>query len=266
MILCQLPRRRLSFVSFLLAAATAAPPALAAVQPLTLYEKTGRAPLVVWGEVPDGTHRFAIIQTREVIRCTIPERPGDTFRIAFRLDSFLREPWQDSITFANGEHVLLFLRKFTKEDGRQPEGDVYTLMWGAQGKEVLPPEGEAARVAATKRFASILSRPSAEQPDQIKAALSDENPVISDGAFEQALKEGIGDLEMMPQLTGLLGSPRDPPRVQSLRMIAQIVSDARVAGREIPHPDELSQLLRGRAVTDPSEPVRVQAIAALSQL
>src|SRR5262245_45355797 len=87
------------------------------VQPLTLYEKSGRAPLVVWGEVTDGAHRFALVRTLDVVRCRIPEQPGPTFQIAFRLDSFLRPPWQDAITFKTGERVLLFLRKFTKEDG-----------------------------------------------------------------------------------------------------------------------------------------------------
>ena len=83
------------------------------VRPLTQYEKVGRAPLVVWGEVTDGAHRFAVIRTIEVIKLTIPERPGESFRIAYKLDSFLRTPWQDKITFGAGERVLLFLRKFT---------------------------------------------------------------------------------------------------------------------------------------------------------
>src|SRR5574342_1415719 len=108
--------------------------AAAEIRDLSLYEKVGRAPLVVWGEVSDGEHRFAAIRTLEVIKCAIPERPGDGFRIAFRLDSFLRAPWQDKIEFKDGERLLLFLRKFTKEDGEKPEGDVYTLMGGATGR------------------------------------------------------------------------------------------------------------------------------------
>src|SRR4026209_229463 len=117
------------------------------VTPLTLYERTGRAPLVVVGDVMDGAHRFAVIRTPEVLRCGIPEKRSETFRIAFRLDSFLRPPWQDSIEFKAGERVVLFLRKFTKEDGRQPDGDLYTLMWGAQGKTLPPLEGAAAQGA-----------------------------------------------------------------------------------------------------------------------
>src|SRR5678816_1478543 len=140
---------RIGFLSCALFASTLAvigvgswQPAPADVRPLTQYEKVGRAPLVVWGEVTDGAHRFAVIKTLEVLKITITERPGESFRIAYKLDSFLRTPWQDKISFGVGERVLLFLRKFTKEDGDQPEGDLYTLMWGAEGKVLLPAEGE----------------------------------------------------------------------------------------------------------------------------
>lgn len=236
------------------------------VTPLTLYEKTGRAPLVVVGDVVDGEHRFAVIRTREVLRCAIREKPGETFRIAFRLDSFLRTPWQDVIEFKDGERVVLFLRKFTKEDGRQPEGDLYTLMWGAQGKHLLPLEGEDAQVAAVRRFAAILDAPNDQQADLLKRALSDPNPMIADGAFEEAIKQGLGDLDLIPQLTALLSGDREPPRIGSLRLLAVIFADARVAGREVPHREELADMLRGKAVGDTSIPFRVQAIATLAAL
>jgi hypothetical protein len=244
----------------------AASPSGADVVPLTLFERTGRAPLVVWGEITDGAHRFAVVRTDEVLRCSIRERPGGTFRIAFRLDSFLRTPWQDKIEFKTGERVILFLRKFTKEDGRQPDGDLYTLMWGAQGKHLLPLEGEQAQVEAVRRFAAILSAPNDQQAPMLRMALSDPNPMIADGAFEEAVKQGIGDLGMIPQLTALLSSERETPRVGSLRLMAQIFSDARIAGREIPRREELSDLLRGRIRTDPAVPFRVQAIATLGEL
>lgn len=238
----------------------------AEVVPLTLFEKTGRAPLVVWGEVTDGAHRFAVVRTQEVMKCGIRERPGDTFRIAFRLDSFLRPPWQEAIEFKTGERVVLFLRKFTKEDGRQPEGDLYTLMWGLGGKHLLPLEGEQAQVDAVRRFAAILTAPGDQQAALLRRALTDANPVIADGAFEEAVKQGIGEQEMLPTLTGLLAGERKPPRIGSLRLMAQIFSDARIAGREIPRRDELSDLLRGRATSDPDVDFRVQAIATLAEL
>lgn len=249
-----------------LMAPAAASLARAQVTPLTLFERTGRAPLVVWGEITDGAHRFAVVRTEEILRCSIRERPGGTLRIAFRLDSFLRTPWQDKIEFQTGERVILFLRKFTKEDGRQPDGDLYTLMWGAQGKHLLPLEGEQAQVEAVRRFAAILSAPDDQQAPMLRGALSDPNPVIADGAFEEAIKQGIGDPGMIPQLTALLTSEREPPRVGSLRLMAQIFSDARIAGREVARREELSDLLRGRVRTDPAAAFRVQAIATLAEL
>jgi len=261
------PNARLAGAALIGALAALAPsPARADIQQLTAYEKTGRAPLVVWGEVTDGVHRFAVIRTLDVIKCSIPERPAESFRIAFRLDSFLRPPWQEAITFKNGEHVLLYLRKFTKEDGRQPDGDLYTLMWGEPGRETLPPEGEEARVTAVRRFAAILSAPTEDQPALLRAALRDPNPLIADGSFEEAIKQGIGDVAMIPELVELLSNARQPPRVYALRMMALVVSDARAAGREVPRRDELSEVLRGRAATDPVEPFRVQAVATLAEL
>ena len=101
-------------------------PTSADLRPLTLYERIGRAPVVVVGEIADGESRLATVTTLSLIKCAIPERPADLFRIAYRFDSFMRRPWEDKIEFRKGEQVLLFLRKFTKEDGDKPEGDLYT--------------------------------------------------------------------------------------------------------------------------------------------
>src|SRR5262249_4070604 len=42
-------------------------PARSDVRPLTLCERTGRAPLIVWGEVTDGEHRFAVVKVLDVL-------------------------------------------------------------------------------------------------------------------------------------------------------------------------------------------------------
>ena len=240
---------------------------LADVRPLTQYEKVGRAPLVVWGEVTDGAHRFAVIRTIEVIKVTIPERPGGSFRIAYKLDSFLRTPWQDKIEFVAGERVLLFLRKFTKEDGDQPEGDLYTLMWGAEGKMVLPAEGEDARVGSARTFARIVAEGDLDQQARmLRESLASKNPFESDGAFEEMIKQGLGDPQMIHDLVAMFDAPREPTRISAMMMVRQILTDAQAAGRAVPGRQELEDLVRGRAVGDASPAFRVEAVRTLGVL
>ncbi len=245
-------------------------PVRADVRPLTLYERTGRAPLVIWGEVADGEHRFAEIRTLQIVKCDIPERPPATFRIAFRLDSFLRRPWEGPITFKDGERVVLFLRKFTKEDGEQPEGDLYTLMWGAQGKFLLPPEGEQAYVDAVRAFEAVLT---VDDPDRqavmLRGLLEHRNPYISDTSFEEMIRQGLGDPDLVPDLFGYFAAQREPTRVLAMRLMRQILEDARAAGREIPAPQgivDMADALRGRAVADTSEGFRVETVRTLAVL
>jgi len=254
-------------LSSLLLASLLAHPSRAELRPLTLFEKIGRAPVVVWGEVTDGENRFATIKVSSLIKCTIPERPEETLRIAFRLDSFLRKPWEEKISFATADRVLLFLRKFTKEDGEKPEGDIYTLMWGAQGKLVLPPEGEKAYADAAVAFASILAiQDPAEQERLLRESISSANPLISDGAFQEMIKQGLGDLSMLPEVVAFFDAPREPARVFAMRLLRQLLQDARVAGRAVPSRQDLADRLRGAAVSDPSAAFRAEAVRTLGAI
>jgi len=239
----------------------------AEVRPLTLIERTGRAPVVVWGEVTDAERRYAIVKTLDLIKCSIPERPGPSFRIAYKLDSFLRQPWQDKITFETGERVLLFLRKFTRDDGDKPEGDLYTLMWGAQGRVTVPPEGERAWVDAVRVFTEILANGDPEKmAAMLRESLVSRNPFIVDAAFEEMLKQGLGTLEMIPELITYFDAAREPTRLGAARLMRQMLTDARTAGRPVPGRQELTDLLRGRAVNDASPDFRVEVVRLLGTL
>ena len=239
----------------------------AEVRPLTLYERTGRAPLVVRGEVLDGEHRFAVIRTLDLIKCTIPERPAAEFRIAYKLDSFLRRPWEDKIAFLDGERVILFLRKFTKEDGDQPEGDLYTLMWGAQGKHLLPVEGEEAQSGAVRTFAAILAEADLDrQASMLRREILSSNPFLAESALEEVLRQGLGDPQMIPDLLGLLANSRETLRVQSMRLMTRIFSDEKIAGRALANQQDLADRIRARAALDTSAALRVEGIRALTAL
>ncbi|HKY31200.1 MAG TPA: HEAT repeat domain-containing protein [Candidatus Polarisedimenticolia bacterium] len=256
----------------LLAAALpgAGPPARAEVRPLTLYEKVGRAPIILVGEVTEayarGKGQPARIRNHSTVRCSATPCPAETFLLAYKLDSFLRAPWEDRIVFAAGERVVLFLRPFTKEDGRSPHPELYTLMWGAQGKHLLPPEGEAAHREAVARLAAIAAAPLETQTAMLREALADPNPIVSDAAFDEVLRQRLGGPELIPRLIPLLSGRRESTRVQSLRLIAEGLEEAAAAGREVPGRDDLSDLLRGRAASDPSEAFRVEAVRTLAAL
>ncbi len=262
--------------ALMLALCLAAPAPRADVRPLTLYEKTGRAPLVVFAQVTDGVHRFAVIRNLGVIKCEIPERPGEAFRIAYKLDSFLRRPWEDKIEFGTGERVLLFLRKFTKEDGERPEGDLYTLMWGAPGKLILPAEGEEAQVQAARAFVEIQALEDFdEQERRLRSALSDRNPIIADGAFEEMLRQRLGDMALVPELTLFFNSTRETVRLQAMRLARQILTDARGAGTLAGGVEsealsvrlaDVKDRIKGLAASDSSAAFRSEAVMTLAVL
>jgi hypothetical protein len=140
-------------------------------------------------------------------------------------------------------------------------------MWGAQGRVTLPPEGERAWVEAVRSFKEILAN---EDPDRqaamLREHLNSTNPVLSDGSFEEMLKQGLGTLEMIPELVRYFDSPREPTRLGSMRLLRQVISDARTSGRAVPGQQDLADLVRGRAVTDKSPDFRVEAVKVLGVL
>ncbi len=240
----------------------------AEIQKLSLFEKTARAPIVLRAVVTDGENQKAEIRTLEMVSCTIVECPGENFRIAFRVDSFLRKPWEDKIEFRTGEEVMLFLRKFTKRDGDdESPADLYTLMWGSEGKFVLPPEGAQAFIAAVRTFQTIAAQ---EDPARQEAAFIEgirgKNPYVIEGSFQELFEQFMGGLALVPDLTAYFEHQRADFRILAMRLLARILDDARVGGTEIPLEAELADRLRGRAALDPAEDFRVEAVRALAAL
>lgn len=243
-----------------------APPARAEVRPLSLYQKVARSSVALWGEVVEAD-RYATLRVLEVIKCSVPERPGPTMRIAYRLDSFLREPWQDKIEFRKGERVLLFVRPFTKQDGERTAPDLFALLWGAQGKVVLPAEGEEAWVGAARRMSEILAMTDLDaQALALEAEIASPNPHVSEAALSEILEQRLAGASMVPKLLPLLDSPREPVRLLALKGITAALQELRAARLEVPGRPELADRLRGRASTDATVEIRVEAIRALTAL
>lgn len=244
--------------------------ARAEIRALSLYEKCGRAPLVLWGEVTDGDDRFASLRILEVLKGPLPEPsmgPGGAVRIVYRLDSFLRKPWQDRIRFATGERVMLFARRFTREDGEETAPDLFTLMWGAEGKMLLPPEGEEAHVGTARALVAILAESDLDrQAVLLMEATGSANPMLAEAALEELRRQGLAGIEMISRLIPQFSSEREMRRVLAMRLLAQIVSDASAAGREVPERESLSDRVRGLAALDPSAPFRREAVETLAGL
>jgi len=262
-------RVRFLLIAPLLGAALAIPGVChAEIQKLSLFEKTARAPIVVWAVVTDGENQKAELRMKEMVSCTVVECPGESFRIAFRVDSFLRRPWEDKIEFHTGEEVILFLRKFTKRDGNdESPADLYTLMWGSEGKFVLPPEGARAVIEAIRNFQAIAAQTDpVRQEEAFVAGIRGKNPYVIEGSFQELLEQFMGDLTLVPDLTAYFDSQRADFRILAMRLLARILDDARAAGNEIPLEAELADRLRGRAALDPAEAFRVEAIKALAVL
>jgi hypothetical protein len=149
-----------------------------------------------------------------------------------------------------------------------PEGDLYTLMWGAKGKYELPSEGEKATVDAVRAFQAILAEEDYdEQERMILRSLASPNPIIAETAFDEATDQGLGGLDLVAGLVDYFQNDRDTIRIGAMRLLGRILADAFTAGREsIPGSAELSDLLRGRAALDPSEAMRVESVKVLAFL
>jgi hypothetical protein len=257
--------RRVAF--FLLVAMAFPAVSRAEIQKLTLFEKTARAPIVIMAVVTDGENQKAELRTREMVTCSIVECPGEVFRLAFRLDSFLRKPWEDKIEFRTGEEVVLFLRKFTKQDGNEAPPDLYTLMWGSEGKFLLPPEGAQAYIEAIRTFRKIAAQedPLVQEQGFIEG-IRGKNPFVIEASFQEMIEQFMGELTLVPDLTAYFDHQRADFRALAMRLLARILDDARTRGAEIPLEAELADRLRGRAALDAAEEFRVEAVRALAAL
>lgn len=239
----------------------------AEVQELTLFQRTGRAKVVVWGKVVNHDNQKAVIRTIELIKCSLPDPPPETFRIAFRLESFTRERWEEKITFVDGEEVILFLKRPERRNNDKIPPDLYNLLGGARGRFTLPPEGGQAYVKAIQFFESVATEQDIDRQDALLiSGIKNENPYIVIASFEEMLRSGIGGLDLIPDLLEFFDNPRDDFRVLAMRHMQMILTDAQVADRTIERKEDLADRIRGRAVLDTSADFRVEAVKVLGLL
>lgn len=242
----------------------------AELQPLTLYQRAGRAPWIILGEVTDGDDRFSQVKVLEVLK-------GDyglpTLRIVHRLENFLRKSWEEKLDFKTGEAVCLFLKRYEpdREGGKVPEklqaADMFASSFGAQGKFDLPAEGQPAYVEAIREFIRVtgLSDP-VEQERSLIAFLESENPHVLQAGLEQILERRLATEEQIPVLLRLADHEREPIRLNALQVLGQIAEDLAVAKKTFPNQADVVNQLKGKVMGGGSDIYRAEAVRVVAAL
>src|SRR6266850_4075476 len=147
-------RHRIAAVTLALLALLSVP-SLGDVTPLTLYQRAGRSPWLIHGEVVSGDKRFVLVKVVEVLKGAYK---GESFRIIYKLENFLRKSWEEKMEFKSGEHAVFFLKRYEPDrpDGKLEDWmkaeDLFAEAFGAQGKFLLPEEGASAYLEALREF------------------------------------------------------------------------------------------------------------------
>ncbi len=244
--------------------------ALGDVQPLTLYQRVGRAPWIVLGEVTDGDDRFAQIKVVEVLKGSYA-RPD--LRLIYRMENFLRKSWEERIEFPKGERAVFFLKRYEhEEEGHKVDEDlkaedIFASVFGAQGKFALPEEGAPAYLEALREFVRTTSMadPLAQETALI-AFLEAENPHVLQAGLEQIIERRLAADAQVPALMRLSDSPRDPVRLNALQALGQVAEDARSAKRPLPDQANVVSVLKGKVMGEGGDVYRVEALRVLATL
>ena len=250
----------------LAAAALASPrPAWAELKPLTLYQRCGRSPWVILGDVTDGDDRFAKVKVVEVFK---GEYAGESLRVAHRLENFLRKNWEGKIAFGADDRVVLFLKRYDPEEtgvekvpNKLAAEDMFASTFGAMGVFALPAEGEDAYVEAIREFSVATAIEDAvEQEEAVLSFLRSRNPHILQAGLEQVRDRRLAFDPHVPVLMDLVENPRAPIRLNALQILGQVAEDLNAANRKLPDQADLVDRLKGKVLSDESDIYRSEAL------
>lgn len=263
-----LKRAGAALLAALLAGVTGA--ALADVRPLTLYQRTGRSPWVILGEVIDGDDRFAEVKVVEMLK---GEYEHPTLRIVHKLESFLRESWEEKIEYGTGERVVLFLKRYEppEEDGKIPDKlageDMFAPSFGASGKFTLPEEGQSAYMEALREYCRVTSiMDPVTREDALLGFLRSRNPHVVQTGLEQVLERQLATDEEVPLLLDLADSDRGPVRLNALQVLGQVAEDLAVSKRRLQDQQDIVNRLKAKVLGDGSDLYRAEAIRVVATL
>ncbi|HKY31074.1 MAG TPA: hypothetical protein VJV23_00965 [Candidatus Polarisedimenticolia bacterium] len=262
------PNRRLAAVlAWLLPAIMAGTaPLPAEVQPLTLYQKTARAALVVRARTLTDSTRRPRLLVLEAVKGSYPERATITI-VPYAQDNANPTPWLRREVFRKGEESLLFLMPYADPSGRGGGSDVFSVLGAHQGKVPVPPEGADALLAAVRRFSAILAQGQLEtQALGLRAMLKEKNPLLIEAGLEECLRLRLAEREDLDPLRALLDHPRTDLRASALALMRQILEaqPREEAPAAAPPDPRLFEAVAARARLDEDPAVRLQAVGALA--
>lgn len=236
--------------------------------PLSLYQKVGRSPWVILGDVADGNDRFAQIKVVEVFKGSY-DKPE--FRLIHRLESFLRKSWEERIEFKTGERAFFFVKRYEtdREDGQLEDwmkaDDMFAPTFGAQGKFPVQEEGQPAYVESIREFARVSSlMDPAAQDDALVSFLLSPNPHILQAGLEQVLERRLATDAQIPTLLLLSESPRDSVRLNSLQIMEQVAEDLASAKKTLPDHQDIVNRIKGKVMGGGGDAFRAEAVKVVA--
>jgi hypothetical protein len=226
--------------------------------PRTLYEKLAFGRTVILGTcIEQG--RFAHVDVNEVLKGDLEFQ---RIQIAYRLANMGRASLaDDKIAWSLGQRSILILVPDETEDGRVREADRFLLDGSDDGKVDVPEEGADALLQAVRRMLEIQRIADQEEQWEAQRELLDEiNPHLVEAGFQEVLKFRLGRPGMLSVLDRYLTHPRDSFRLDALRVLAQILEAAARRGQKVDGLEtiggDLLAVLRGDAVAE----VRAEAV------
>ena len=242
-------------------------PAAAGVEPLTLYQKTARAPLVVKARaLSDSTRRPEV----EVVLIYKGSCPSKIITIAPHFeDNTAPTPWLHREVFRAGVESILFLTPYVDEFGRDEGDATFAVLNADQGKVEVPAEGADALLEALHRFVEILSLGQHDlQGEALRSLLSARNPFMIEAALTECRKYHLAEKDDVKPLLSLLASQRSDFRSGALALLGQLLKDSGAFGQGGLGPDAgarvaIYEQVAATAHLDTDERVRKEAVGAL---
>ena len=252
--------------------------AWAEVRPLTLYQKTARAELVIRCRAQSDSTRRPPMEVLEVFKGVYP---GKILNIVpFEQDYANPKPWLKREVFREGQEYVLFLDSYDPDEDAafQPERPpsqahdekaehLFVLLNADQGMSAVPPEGAGALIDAVKRFVAILALGQHDlQAEALRGLLREKNPYLIEAGLEQVARFDLAVEEDVLPLLAILKSPRDSFRAGAVRLLGALGRAAREAGREMRARDEIFTTATDRAYNDAAAVVRREAVHAVAAI
>lgn len=241
------------------------------VTTLTLFQRCGRSPWIILGEVGDSDDRLAEVRVVEVLK---GEYALPTLRVVYRLENWLREGWEKKIGFTRGDTVALFLKRYDPEETegtKVPEklaaGDVFASTFGAMGVFPLPSEGQAALVEALRVFARATAiEDPVMQEEAVLEMLGASNPEIAAAGLEQTFARRLALAEHVPVLVRIAEGGREPEKIEALKILCQVAEDMRASGRSLPDAQDIVNQLKARVLGGEPEALRAEALKVIVRM